>query len=103
VKPLIALLLSLLVVVGSIIPCCLWDNCGDEKAAIELSGQENDNEDEANCSPFAACSACNGFIPITRLFRLVPAPSTASIYNDQPVAGYSAGHLSSFWQPPRFA
>jgi hypothetical protein len=101
-KPLIAFILSLLVAFGSIIPCCLWDNCGDEQVAMEFSDTNND-DDEANCSPFAACSSCNGFIPIVRTLKLVPLTSVKSSYNDQLVTGYSAGHISSFWQPPRFA
>ena len=42
------------------IPCCTFDNCPEDKIALQ-SDHEEDDDDCGSCSPFFTCTGCSGF------------------------------------------
>ncbi|WP_373297323.1 hypothetical protein [Salinimicrobium marinum] len=89
---------SFLVLTFNCIPCCEFDDCGDE-----ISVEQKEHKDNAceNCSPFLSCGSCNGFVifyetPDSGGFSIV---SEAKTFREQKFC-YSE-YTSSIWQPPQ--
>lgn len=94
-------ILALLVTFLSIIPCCTFDECGDE-GAIEDQHKEAPGESEGSCSPFLNCGSCAGFTAQTThednsLDYNLPIDKTAAHYPYR-VTGEV---INNIWQPPR--
>jgi hypothetical protein len=52
VKKWIAFILSLYVLMSTVVPCTLFDNCEDEKTE-QAAGADHKNECGDNCPPFS--------------------------------------------------
>ncbi|MFC0774158.1 DUF6660 family protein [Terrimonas alba] len=95
-------ILSLYMLLLAVFPCCLVDDCPDDKTKTEqLAGHENGDEDCGNCSPFFNCEGCAAV-----------SMTIETVYFDMtslPVKQVYTGFLTSvipdvhydFWQPPK--
>lgn len=57
----LAIILSIYVVLLATMPCCVFDNCPDDKNMAEQSSQHDQGDEDGcgTCSPFFNCSSCN--------------------------------------------
>ncbi|RDC64281.1 hypothetical protein [Adhaeribacter pallidiroseus] len=101
-----AFLLSVLVLLLATIPCCLADNCLNEKPASDKTKKDKDAGPEAEgglCSPFFQCQSCHTLAftpPMSRVVMLFfPEASCYPVYS--PTFFYQ--FLSTIWQPPKIA
>jgi len=96
----IALILSFYVLFLSGMPCCIDDNCADDKVSTEHSQQQN-KTDEGNCSPFFSCSTCSGFI--FQEMQVTVAPVLVLMNDSYPDVkqDFCTQVCSTIWQPPK--
>lgn len=92
------LILSFIVLVLSVSPCCTEGDCIDEQKTT----QDASHQDECNsCSPFLSCGSCTGFTPasttITRPVCFFEHPCN-HISVSEPVPETQHNKI---WQPPR--
>jgi hypothetical protein len=86
----------------SVVPCCAFDDCPDDKAATEqASHQSGDEDDCGTCSPFFNCTGC-------ACVSIHPEATTIAIYSLQEKKSYTGFIDSSpvhaqydVWQPPK--
>ena len=83
-------------------PCCVFDNCPEEKIGQNIN-YENKDGDCSNCSPFFTCTGCAGFtLTIATINNGV-----ISFFSDNNYAVYILSFTPEvhydFWQPPRLA
>lgn len=98
-KTLVVLLL-IVITAGTVVPCCVVDNCNDEMAATATS-HSNENDEKGNCSPFFACGTCAHAIEIISPVQLVPMENQVrTTHFHFYLSGLSTYHHSLF-QPPR--
>jgi hypothetical protein len=99
----LCLILSLIVLSLSTVPCCSDDNCNDDIKTEQTSNQSQDhNEGNCNtCSPFLNCGTCAGFVfgKSSYEFKEVSFVSATFIacYKSQLADDYFA----KIWQPPK--
>jgi hypothetical protein len=96
----IILFLSVLVMAGSLIPCCPADNCGDELAASALTHPEEES-DSGNCSPFFTCGTCVGFVHQIPLLSIQTCLLQVQEHKSRLTEHISANFIHGFFQPPR--
>jgi len=83
-------------------PCCVFDNCPQEKTG-QSTNHESKDGDCTNCSPFFTCTGCTGFtISIADInTEIIP------FFLDNQYAGYTVSFMPDvhydFWQPPKLA
>lgn len=95
------LLMAFLVTLLSIVPCCTFEECEDEKREI-LVQHEKPSECEDSCSPFLNCGSCTGF-PVQE------TSEPGEIAFNLPIDKIDFHHrqtlpqslIQSIWQPPR--
>lgn len=85
----------------SIIPCCAFDSCPEDKQTEQAANHENGDEDCGSCSPFFNCEGCASVsINIDNLaFTLAPCLSQR-IYTEFLQPFIPEVHYE-FWQPPK--
>ncbi|POY38416.1 hypothetical protein C3K47_03180 [Solitalea longa] len=100
-KPLIVIL-AFFVLLLSVVPCCMFDNCNEDEVKKECSTAKQVEKDGL-CSPFSSCSACCGFTVSMQIVSFETKPKLIithySFYTDNYLSVY---HLS-IWQPPKQA
>ena len=82
------------------VPCCTFDNCPEDKIALQTEHQEDD-DDGGSCSPFFTCTGCSGFTitadeinsELISFFSNNQYP--CFIVSSMPEINYD------FWQPPK--
>lgn len=95
------LLLSLLVILLSSIPCCSFDEC-EEEVLDKHSQQEIPGNCEDFCSPFLNCNGCAGFTvqdspqENNSIFK---TPSH-KVFSHQRQS-IPRGVIQAIWQPPQ--
>lgn len=96
----LTVILALLVVVLSVAPCCVNDNCTNEE--VTAGQRDSHKKDVELCSPFYSCSSCIGF---TWTHHHVEEPATLL---SQGIIHFAEYKQSSFipyhhaiWQPPK--
>jgi hypothetical protein len=96
----ISAILSLYILALTIVPCCLFDNCPEDKTE-QFANHEQGDDDFGVCSPFFNCEGCAVATVNAQSirFELNPVLSTP-VY-----AGYRLPSLPEadfdFWQPPQ--
>lgn len=94
------LLLALLVILLSSIPCCTFEECDEE--LTEHSPKEIPGNCEENCSPFLNCNGCTGFTfqenPENKN-QIFLSPSVMVI--SHPQEWIQGGVTPQVWQPPQ--
>lgn len=93
-------ILSFYLLLLAVIPCCVFDNCPDEKT-VSTSPQKAGDEDCGSCSPFFNCDGC-----ATATIASEPAPeASAPVKNSPEYNSYIQQILPrieyDFWQPPK--
>lgn len=91
-------------------PCCIFDNCPDDKIAVEHHEDESDhqNGDEdgcGTCSPFFNCSTCNSlFIASNYSINLsIPLSMDAKTTRSKYLSVIPKNPLVKIWQPPKIS
>lgn len=95
----LTVILALLVIVLSVMPCCFEDACATDEVLTEQT-DSHDIDAEA-CSPFYSCAACIGFtVSDFAVERTIPVT-----YITKPIAIFKQDYLTPFphaiWQPPK--
>jgi hypothetical protein len=99
---LFVILLLIVNITGTIIPCCPADGCSNENSALNDRHPE-ENEDKGNCSPFFACGTCAHAIEIiSPVSMTLPESPVLTTYCRFYLSELSTYHPSLF-QPPRFS
>ena len=95
-------ILAIYMVVLAVIPCCVWDDCPDDKAITEQSAQhENGDDDCGTCSPFFNCGGCaTASVNFQLTSFTLHSPSISKIYTGFLQPYFPEVHYD-FWQPPR--
>lgn len=100
-----------MVIVMTVIPCCLFDNCPAEREHTEQhasnDAEEHSSGDEdgcGTCSPFFTCSTCSTAINLATPFTYNLEPITVQESNIQ--YGFytsldTSFFLNAIWQPPK--
>jgi hypothetical protein len=93
-------ILSFYLILLSVMPCCAFDDCPDDKTELAAS-HENGDDDCGNCSPFFSCEGC-----ATATISFEPAAFEMMPLENSPVyTSYIQSPLPSvdydFWQPPK--
>lgn len=95
------LLLALLVILLSSIPCCSFDEC-EEEAGEKHSRQEIPGNCEDSCSPFLNCNGCAGVTlqdtPKENNSIFKTPSNKISSHQRQWIPG---GVVQPVWQPPQ--
>lgn len=100
-----SLLLTLIVFVLNVVPCCAWEHDNDD--TLEIIGHpetpQQDNEDDCtNCSPFYSCGSCTASLEIP--LPIIPISQMklcSTAFNFELLLSYSEGVDTSIWQPPK--
>jgi hypothetical protein len=96
-------LLALYLVLLSVVPCCAFDNCPEEKSTTSqsTSHENGDDDDCGSCSPFFNCEGCASVtIDVQSLSFDIVLASGEKTYTDFILSSLAAVHYD-FWQPPR--
>ncbi|MBL7733086.1 MAG: hypothetical protein JNM88_18085 [Chitinophagaceae bacterium] len=96
----ISCILALYILVLSVTPCCIFDNCAEDEIDMSTS-HPGEEEDCGNCSPFFSCEGCAAavttFTPPVFCFTN-PEQSPVYIFHPAPPLMETE---DDFWQPPR--
>lgn len=96
----IAFILSAYLLFLFAVPCCTFDNCAEDKIALQSDHEEGD-DDCGNCSPFFTCTGCSGFTVTIENNN----PDVIPSFCDRQYTGYILSPISDvhydFWQPPK--
>jgi len=96
----LAFILSAYLVFLFAVPCCTFDNCAEDKIALQTD-HENNNEDCGSCSPFFTCTGCSGFTVTADEINA----EIISFFSNNQYPGYIVLSIPEinydFWQPPK--
>jgi hypothetical protein len=102
VKKWLAILLLIISVAGSFIPCCPNDGCEDEAVeAVGSSHNDTDQSDKGACSPFYSCGTCVSAIDITAAKYQLVEPANEKITHFSFCQFQLSRYSASLFQPPR--
>jgi len=93
------LILALVVMVSSALPCCTIDDCCKE--VFTESSKQHPFEEKGPCSPFFACGSCSGFTTLTRSIQVAAPVITKTTHHQQAIDLFPSAYSSGFFQPPR--
>lgn len=97
-KKWLVFILALVVMAGSVFPCCEEATCQDEQTATSSQGETHE---KGSCSPFFACATCAGFVQIAKQVS-VPQPVLQRPAHPETFAVFfTSTYYPSFFQPPR--
>jgi hypothetical protein len=96
----IAYILSFYLILLSVVPCCAFDDCPDDKT--EQSAEHNKgDEDCGTCSPFFSCQGCATTAISTQHLSLdIPKIESAAVYATYLLPSLPSAAIE-FWQPPK--
>lgn len=101
-------ILSIYLMFLTVLPCCAFDKCPEDRETTEAVCQTNthkggDNDGCGSCSPFFNCHHCAGFNISVKTVSYIT--KTMEIPADKPVALEDHFTLTTYsgniWQPPR--
>jgi hypothetical protein len=91
----------------STIPCCVFDNCPEDKTELaqkDIEHKTGDEDGRGICSPFFNCGSCAvGFTNTVKYFELPTQPTLVSIPKKYVhfTQTLQTNSLSTIWQPPK--
>jgi len=96
----IAFILSAYVILCSVIPCCIIDDCNME---LQTKTSKTDSHDDCkgNCSPFFACGNCAGFSIDQQEFQTTTVNIIGKKSYPEIYSAFFSNYTSSVWQPPK--
>ncbi len=84
----------------AVFPCCLVDDCPDDKVE-QVANHQSGDEDCGNCSPFFSCEGCVFASSVTEPFYYnVISLSVKPVYTEFISPSIPDIHYD-FWQPPK--
>jgi hypothetical protein len=95
-----SLILSLVVLLLSITPCCSEDRCDDEKLSETTEGH---TEEFSVCSPFLTCGTCVGFTFQNEAYKFKTVPVNIRKHQIPNSEFYIDCQDSKIWQPPKIS
>ncbi|RYZ19859.1 MAG: hypothetical protein EOO10_23860 [Chitinophagaceae bacterium] len=103
----LAVILSLVVFVLSIAPCCALDDHFRQAEASKTFKTNSNTQSEdccLDCSPFYTCGTCGGFM-ISSLTGFTAPPPTllAAAFNPNHLQAFAEGVAQNIWQPPKLS
>ncbi|MGF1924536.1 MAG: DUF6660 family protein [Bacteroidia bacterium] len=103
----LALILSLLVLVLSVVPCCELARAFELNEAKILEDKQHPDAEEScydECSPFYTCSACGG-VMLTQLAHFSsPAPTLIPpSFKHKYFPSFTDDIDQNIWQPPKLS
>ncbi|MEJ5993362.1 DUF6660 family protein [Pedobacter sp. Du54] len=102
-----AFVLSFIVFVLSIAPCCaLADHVtqSDSKAVLKQQKSSQDEDCCQDCSPFYTCGTCGGFMATPLISFTAPQPTLLPIFfNLRYLQSFVDGIAQNIWQPPKLS
>ena len=106
VKPL-AFILSLIVIVLSVAPCCaLTEHIKEAEEKIVPENQNPDQDEDCcqDCSPFYRCGTCGGFMATSLISFNTPASTLIpTSFNNAYFQSFADGIDQNIWQPPKLS
>jgi hypothetical protein len=97
-----AYIFSVYLALLTVIPCCVFDDCPDDKAETEQSANhENGDEDCGTCSPFFSCEGCASASVNTSILSFTLAPFTVTKTYTEFLLPFMPDVHYDFWQPPK--
>jgi len=97
-----ACIFSLYLALLTVIPCCAFDDCPDDKAETEqAANHENGDEDCGTCSPFFNCEGCATASVNTSIVSFTLTPLTVSKSYTEFLEPFMPDVHYDFWQPPK--
>jgi hypothetical protein len=97
---LLSYILACYLLLLSVVPCCVFDDCPDDKIE-QSSNHENGDDDCGNCSPFFSCEGCAAatifYQPVEFDFSSQLVLSVHTNYLQAPLSQIEY----DFWQPPK--
>lgn len=95
-------ILAIYLIALSIVPCCSFDDCPDDKTVTEQTARhESDDEDCGSCSPFFNCEGCApATISTPAVSFTIVAPEVKRVYTGF-IPSFIPDVHYDFWQPPR--
>jgi hypothetical protein len=100
----ISFILSLYLLALAIVPCCLYDNCPEDKAKTEQTTNHNSGDDDGcgTCSPFFNCEGCLSVSNVSEPIIFTPNIILAgdNTYTSL-VQSFLSYDFHSIWQPPQ--
>jgi hypothetical protein len=105
---LIALLLSVVVLTLTLVPCCALENSDahasyTKQKATAHKCTEEDDDCCKNCSPFYTCGTCPGFTVANAQVLLLVSVTKPVQHNSVYFYNPPAEVPSSIWQPPKLS
>ena len=103
-----AAILSVYLMFLTVLPCCAFDNCPEERQATEVSAQADDHQGGdkdgcGTCSPFFNCHHCSGFNFSVKTIAF--STKTVDVPTDKPVIFENrfipSTYVGNIWQPPK--
>ena len=94
------LLFAFYILLLAAVPCCMIDNCPDDKTE-QAAGHEQGDDDCGSCSPFFSCEGCAAATIAYEPFHL----ELISLESKSVFTAYMQPYLPQaaydFWQPPK--
>ena len=100
----ISFILSFYILALTIVPCCLYDNCPEDKAKTEQTSNHKTGDDDGcgSCSPFFSCEGCLSASNIAEPVTFTPHIFLAGGKNySSLVQSILSYDFHSIWQPPQ--
>ena len=97
-------IIALYVLLLSVRPCCVEDNCTDEDHSTkteQTTGHNRGDEYNSNCSPFLSCGNCIGFNYTTVSYPLLKPATFESSQLQSYETTFPTGFYFLIWQPPK--
>jgi hypothetical protein len=95
-------ILAFYLILLSVVPCCSFDSCPDDKVATEQADQhESGDKDCGACSPFFNCEGCApATINVNTSSFAILSPEVKRVYTGF-IPSFIPNVHYDFWQPPR--
>jgi len=98
----IAVILCLIMLSSTIIPCSVFDDCVEENCTTQ--SPDGEDQDCKDCSPFSVCSPTSVLFTITNTNAIiVPAAVNAAVKYSNFSQRFNSEYYSRPFQPPRYS
>src|SRR4030095_2349870 len=95
-------ILSVYMIILAVVPCCLLDNCPDDKTLTEQTGgHQPGDKDCGSCSPFFNCGQCATATVTMETMSINYALSEVKPVYTEFTSPSIPDLQYEFWQPPK--
>ncbi|TKB97357.1 DUF6660 family protein [Pedobacter cryotolerans] len=100
-----SLILTFIILMLNIVPCCAWENNEENNRKInhsEKSAPTNGKDECENCSPFYSCGNCIASLETPLTFAIAPQNKDLSVtFYRKLLLTFTEGVTKGIWQPPK--